>query len=187
MFNRRLFVCISAAKDYTCSMDAVYTTTDTGLEKGGMEIAVWHEKYDTGIELIDKQHKELVNIINKLHRACCTGASVDDTFKGTMHQMVEYVRFHFGTEQRLLERLKYPGCKAHIKEHSALVQNILDAAKSFSEGKRFVPHSFARTLRDWLLGHIAVSDKHYAAFVMEQKKKGLNLDSIFDTDFDTKR
>ena len=172
-----VFTCNPAAKDYTYYMDTAYTASDLTPESGVMEIAVWHEKYATGIELIDNQHKELVSIINKLHRACRTGKAVDDTFKDAMHHMVEYVRFHFSTEQRILERVKYPGYKAHMNEHNALVQNILEASKSFSDGKRFVPHSFARTLRDWLLGHIAVSDKKYAPFVMEQKKNGIHFDT----------
>jgi hemerythrin len=39
-----------------------------------------------------------------------------------------------------------------------------------------VPNHFVRTLRDWILSHIALTDKLYAAFIETQKKKGLLSD-----------
>jgi len=155
--------------------DAHNTDGDFISDHESVEIVVWSEKYNTGIELIDKQHKELVSLINTLHRACCRGKALDAAFKESMSRMVEYVHFHFGVEQQFLKRIKYDGYKNHVREHTVLVNNILAAAKNFEEGRKFVPHTFVRTLKDWLLGHIAVSDKHYAAYVMEQKKKGVDF------------
>ena len=137
------------------------------------ETIIWDHKYDTGIAMIDDQHKELLQLINELHQACVSGQGVGDVFTGAMHRMVEYVHFHFGAEQQLLSKVKYPDYHEHKKQHDALIKNILDAAKDYSEGKRFVPNNFVRTLKEWVFGHIAVSDKHYASYIMDQKKKGL--------------
>jgi hemerythrin len=54
-----------------------------------------------------------------------------------------------------------------------MVKDILEAAKDYNEGKKFVPNTFVRTLKDWVFGHIALSDKIYAAFVADQKRRGL--------------
>ena len=54
--------------------------------------------------------------------------------------------------------------------------NILEASKEFGMGKKFVAHSFVRTLKDWVFSHIAFSDKLYAAYVTEQKSMGLLTD-----------
>jgi hemerythrin len=93
-----------------------------------------------------------------------------------MSRMVEYVRFHFSAEQELLLRVKYPGFQEHKKQHDVLVRDILEAVKGYSEGKKFVPNHFVRTLRDWILGHIAHFDKLYASYIVTQKKKGLLSD-----------
>jgi hemerythrin len=134
----------------------------------------WDEKYDTGIELIDEQHKALVEIINDLYLACTEDyEDTDAVFKETLKRMVDYVRFHFGAEQKLLEHIKYPKFTEHKKQHDTMVNDILEAAKEYNEGRRFVPNHFVRTLRDWVFSHIALSDQLYASYVNDQKKHGL--------------
>ena len=141
------------------------------------KIISWEEVYVVGIEQIDHQHKELVSLVNQLFQACLEGNEhVAETFKETMSSMVDYVRFHFTAEQKLLTRINYPNFIEHKKQHDTLVLDILNAAKEYNEGKKFIPNNFVRTLRDWVLSHIAVSDKSYAAYIQEQKHKGLLTD-----------
>jgi hemerythrin len=137
------------------------------------EIVSWSDKYATGIELIDNQHHQLVDLTNELYRACLSGGAERLTvFKEAMSRMVEYVRFHFTAELKLLDAIKYPDYNNHKKMHNDLVEEILTASNTYDDGKKFVPNHFVRTLRDWVFGHIAVYDKIYAAYVDEQKKKG---------------
>ena len=137
----------------------------------------WSEKYAIGIDVIDAQHRELVNLTNELYKACITSdAGIGDVFKEAMRRMVEYVNFHFTAEMKLLEKIRFPDSQNHKKQHDQLVKNILEAVKGFNEGKKFVPNQFVRTLEDWILGHIAVYDQIFAAFVRDQKKKGLLTD-----------
>ena len=140
-------------------------------------IVEWSENYATGIKLIDKQHRELVSLTNELYRACTTGdEEIGTVFKEAMSRMVEYVRFHFNAEQELLHRINFPDYPEHKRQHESLVKDILEAAKHYNEGMNFVPNNFVRTLKDWVFGHIAVSDKIYTSYVAEQKKKGLLSD-----------
>ena len=139
-----------------------------------VSIVSWEPKYATGIELIDVQHRQLVVLTNELYKACRMGdTALQTVFKDAMSSMVEYVRFHFSAELDLLQCIKYPGFAAHKKEHDNLIKNILEAAKDYNVGKKFIPNSFVRTLKDWVFGHIAVSDRLYALYISEQKKKGL--------------
>jgi hemerythrin len=39
-------------------------------------------------------------------------------------------------------------------------------------GKMFVPNTFVRFLKDWILTHIAVSDKKYSTYIFDLKKQG---------------
>jgi hemerythrin len=159
-------------------MNAKVNNPDKGLAKAGKsEMVVWGENYATGIELIDNQHKELFSLTNELFHACLDGDEVlKDIFKETMGRMVAYVRFHFGAELELLLRVKYPDYHEHKKQHDTMVREILEAVKSYTEGRKFVPNLFVRTLRDWILSHIAISDKHYVSYIEVQKKKGLLSD-----------
>ena len=148
------------------------------MNDGNKDIVTWGDSYATGIELIDNQHKELVRLTNQLYHACLAGSeTVETAFKAAMTQMVDYVRFHFTAELEILKRINYPNYHEHKKQHVTLVMNILEASKEFSAGKKFVAHNFVRTLKDWVFSHIAFADKLYAAYINEQKTKGLLTDN----------
>jgi len=143
------------------------------------ELVIWEDKYSTGIEMIDNQHRQLVELTNQLYLACFAGdEALSTVFKDAMSRMVEYVRFHFSAELKLLNEINYPDYHNHKKMHDNLVQDILDAAKDYNEGKKFVPNNFVRTLKDWIFGHIAVYDKIYAAYIAEQKRNGQLTDKM---------
>ena len=138
------------------------------------EIVIWDNKYSTGIEEIDNQHKQLIVLTNELFQACMLGESaVKTVFKEAMSRMVNYVNFHFSAEQELMQRTKFPDYAEHKTQHDSLIQQILAAVKDHKEGKKFVPNLFVRTLRDWILSHIAVYDKAYSLFIQGQIKKGV--------------
>jgi len=165
--------------DYTLSIMIIKKDSSVDFSNTNAAIINWDGKYATGIELIDNQHKELIELINQLHNACLAGGeTVGTTFKEAMSRMVEYVRFHLSTEQELLQRIKFPDYPNHKKQHDTLIKSILDAAKDYSDGKKFVPNAFVRTLKDWVLSHIAVYDKAYALYVVDQRKKGLLGDKL---------
>jgi hemerythrin len=98
----------------------------------------------------------------------------------TIHEAVDYVRYHFTTEERLLRRIGYPDFAAHKKQHEDFVKKIIEEVRLFNDGKRFVPNNFVRFLRDWVLAHIAVSDKLYAKYLLSLKKLGLLSMSLKD-------
>ena len=137
------------------------------------EIVVWCDKYATGIAQIDEQHHHLVNLTNQLYAACFAKDDVLQTaFKDAMSRMVEYVRFHFDAESKLLHAINYPDYNEHKKMHDTLINKILEAANNYKEGKKFVPNNFVRTLADWVFSHIAVYDKRYSAYTMDRVKNG---------------
>lgn len=154
---------------------------EDSLKERSLDIVVWDPKYVTGITLIDGQHKELVALTNDLYHACLEGKeTAGAAFKETMSRMVKYVRFHFGSEQELLQKIRYPLYAEHKKKHEELVRTILEAAKGFDKGQKFVPNNFVRILKDWIFSHIAIEDQRYALYAAGQKKKGLLLDLEID-------
>jgi len=149
-----------------------------------MKIVEWESKYETGIEAIDIQHKQLVDLTNELFSACMAeDERLSDIFKDTMSRMVEYVQHHFSTELKFMRKINYPDYHNHKTMHDTLIQDILSAAKDSKEDKKFVPNHFVRTLKDWVFSHIAVYDKDYALYVKDQKRIGLLTDEMLNEIF----
>jgi hemerythrin len=134
----------------------------------------WDDRYLTGIQLFDDQHKELIRFTGELFKSCMAG---DDTakaaFKKTAHSAVEYVKKHFTAEEKMFENINYPLAADHKKQHEAFIKRLLEDVRKFEEGRDFVPLAFARFLREWILTHIAVHDKQYADFIQNLKRRGL--------------
>jgi hemerythrin len=93
-------------------------------------------------------------------------------FKNTISALVNYVSEHFAAEERLLQGINYPEFAEHRREHTGFVKKVLEQVTAFNEGKSFVPNNFVRYLKDWILGHIAVSDKRYSEYIFALKKQG---------------
>jgi hemerythrin len=142
------------------------------MEESDM-LVEWDDRYLVGIPLIDDQHKELIRLTNELYKGCLAGGESARTyFKTAVKGTVDYVNYHFNAEEKLLQTVQYPEFAEHKKQHEQFVRQILDDVRSFQEGKQFVPNVFVRYLKDWILSHIAVMDKKYAAYIMGLKSKG---------------
>ncbi|MDR3168088.1 MAG: bacteriohemerythrin [Treponema sp.] len=139
----------------------------------------WEDRYSVGIPFIDDQHKKLVELTNDLYKGCLLGGGeARDYFMKVIRGVVDYVKYHFAAEEKILEKVKYPGLAEHKKEHEGFIKQVVGDVKNFQEGKQFVPNVFVRYLKDWILTHIAVQDKQYADFIINLKKQGgLNLGS----------
>jgi hemerythrin len=135
-------------------------------------IVDWDNRYALGIPFIDEQHKKLLDMTNKLYKACMAG---DDTarirFISTVHEAEDYAKYHFTAEEKLMEEIQFPNLEAHRNEHQIFVRDLAKQAQSFKEGMEFVPILFVRYLRDWIFTHIAVSDKAYADYFEALKSK----------------
>jgi hemerythrin len=128
--------------------------------------ADWNDRYLVGIQLIDDQHRELLRLIDNFYLGC----SKDDetaktTFKLTVHGLISYIKYHFATEEQLLERIKYPDISAHKRQHAEFTRDILERIDNFERGKTFSPRCFIRYVRDWILTHMALIDKKYATYI----------------------
>jgi hemerythrin len=140
----------------------------------GSEFVSWDDRFSIEIPLIDRQHKQLVAMTNQLFEACQGGGEpAKEQFKKTVREAVDYVKYHFSTEEQIMEKLLYSGFAAHKKEHTDFSQEVLSNVQAFEEGKKFVPNQFVRFLRDWILSHIAMTDSKLGEFLLGLQQKGV--------------
>ncbi|MDR1902392.1 MAG: bacteriohemerythrin [Treponema sp.] len=133
----------------------------------------WEDRLSIGIPVIDIQHRRLVEITNKLYEACRQGGrAIRGHFIATLHETVDYTCYHFGTEDKIMQRIRYPEYAAHKKEHDDFIIKVLKQMQDYEDEKIYAPHAMVRYLRDWILSHIAITDLKLGTYLLEMKKTG---------------
>ena len=133
----------------------------------------WQNSYSVGMKLIDEQHMELIKLTNRLFANCMEGKEkTRATFLKTIHEAVDYVGYHFSTEEKVMERVNYPELSYHKQQHADFVREVLSKVEEFNAGKPRAPLNFVYFLRDWILHHVAVNDKKMGEYVLALSKSG---------------
>jgi len=122
----------------------------------------WDPSLDTGIRVIDEQHKGIVKFINQLHDAALT----DDREKVTdvLNGLISYTVSHFAFEEELLEQHNYRLIDAHKRVHEAFIKRINKYVAEHEQGKN-VARALSGELQIWLTNHIKNEDADYASSV----------------------
>lgn len=143
-----------------------------------MGMTQWRSEYSLGIDEIDGQHKVLINCIASLEK------SIEDSDEkqrwAAIHyaiiQLSDYTRIHFTVEESVMRVLGYPELDAHIAQHGEFVAYLKEMErKSITHDVR--EDEIVSFLRKWLLNHIMVDDKNYAAYFAQARQGKGNPES----------
>ena len=129
-----------------------------------MALVTWQSHYSVNIKEIDKQHQQLVNIMNDLHDGMKQGKG-KEVLSNVLDELINYTAFHFKSEEALFDKYSYPETSVHKRQHADLVQQVLEFKENFNSGKKILTMEVMDFLKEWLTNHIARSDKNYTAFL----------------------
>lgn len=131
------------------------------------EIFPWNDNFDTGIDSIDEQHRQLVQLLNKLasHLAYQSGvAMMEEVFD----ELTAYAVYHLESEEEIWhtylpeDELE----NGHREEHAKFLSSV--TAIKQGETDKPVEKIYEETLSflsHWLAFHILESDKHLSLVV----------------------
>jgi hemerythrin len=131
-----------------------------------MNYATFDDTLITGNEMIDNQHKELIEKINGLLKACEEGNAKIKAIQ-MLDYLSEYTDFHFGAEEKLQEEIGYPGLALHQEKHKEFVQTIAELHEMLAEVEGPTDEFVAQVERnviDWLYNHIKTFDRSVAEY-----------------------
>ena len=128
--------------------------------------AEFSENLITRNELIDSQHRELIDRINKLLDSCEDSDAKLAAIK-TLDYLSDYTVFHFGAEEELQKEIEYPGYEAHKEQHENFKKTIseLDEMLQEEEGPSaaFVEKVEENVIK-WFYTHIEGFDRSVAEY-----------------------
>jgi len=129
-----------------------------------MALMSWTQDLETGITVIDDQHKRIIDFINELDDACRTGNASETNH--VMEGLLNYTVTHFEFEESLQEKAGYPFLKAHQRIHELFMKKVAALRERAVKGEDVAPE-LLKLLQGWLLNHIKGEDRDYIESVSE--------------------
>lgn len=128
-----------------------------------MSILTWNEHLLLGIDSIDRQHKKLVELLNRLDEVVAVGEA-PEIIAETVSELVDYTIYHFQHEETLMEKSGFNAelFAKHQKEHQGFVQQIQAARAAVSDDPSVISRQLLDFLVNWVADHILGIDKQMA-------------------------
>ena len=145
----------------------------------------WVPDYNTGIDVIDDQHKRILDFINEIDEI--SDHTDRARIKEILNNIIDYTQSHFTFEESLQEEAGYKYRVPHKRVHDLFIKRIEGYRDRFEQGHS-IEHELHEVLSKWLINHIQHDDADYVGAVKEnmigiiktnEKKKGKNWFSRF--------
>ena len=129
-----------------------------------IDIFPWNKNFDTGIAIIDEQHKKLLELVNSLAKHFVNQSDVI-TLNNVFDELTAYTIYHFETEEAIWHQY-FPDDEleiAHKATHQKFIDEIIRFRTEESKvGAEQVIENVLSFLTQWLAFHILDNDKRMA-------------------------
>ena len=137
----------------------VYVIVSRALaEENVMGIIKWDSKYEVHVKKIDRQHRKIVDILNKLYdlqEIAADSQKIEKIFDDLRNYIVE----HFKTEEEYLKKIECDGFDRQKEEHNAFIDTICNYQRDYFKEKPLAVINLFNYVWDWFAHHILTVDK----------------------------
>lgn len=124
------------------------------------DLIEWDEaRMTSGVDSVDAQHRELIVMINRLHRACLEKRGRDEVAE-MLRLLGDYVQNHFRHEEEIMERHRCPVKAKNQAAHQDFLATFQKIAAKFAanEDTTAILLDLRRLVASWLTTHICHVD-----------------------------
>jgi hemerythrin-like metal-binding protein/PAS domain S-box-containing protein len=135
-------------------------TADRAPASAPAERMSWSPRHEVGIEVIDGQHRHLLELINRLQDSLRRRTDLDELVD-RLKELVRYTEHHFATEERLMDEVG-ASAERHRGEHQRLLEALMGFTARLDETAVGESSHF---LQSWLFRHIDEVDRPFGALL----------------------
>jgi hemerythrin len=122
-----------------------------------MQLLQWKDEYSVGIDAVDYEHKELIDLINRLHEEL--GASDSKrTVSAFFGDLLKGISAHFALEEKFMREHGYSGLGSHKEDHERLLDELRDIMDDFEDAKEIDAAELRGRLDTWFTRHFRTHD-----------------------------
>ena len=122
-----------------------------------MPLIEWKDEFSIDGADVDKEHRELIDLINRLHQSLGSDAGLEEAmeFFGEIHASISA---HFALEESRMREFNYDQYAEHKADHEKLLDEIRDLMDEYEDNPDFERIELSRRLADWFSGHFKNMD-----------------------------
>ncbi len=123
---------------------------------------VWKEEYNTGVDIIDREHRRLFKIINKLFVFTGEKSKSQWACREGIKFFKDHALKHFTEEEEYMASINYERLGVHVHIHSEFRERTLPALEEELEKTDYCADSvehFLGVCAGWLVGHTLIEDR----------------------------
>jgi len=121
-----------------------------------MALLQWKDQYSLGIEAVDYEHRELIDLINRLHDEAVAKGS-NDAIEQFFGDLLKNISAHFALEERFMREHNYDQLSQHKAEHERLLDELRDIMDDYIDAP-IASAELGRRLDDWFSRHFETHD-----------------------------
>jgi hemerythrin-like metal-binding protein len=132
-----------------------------------MSLIEWKDEFSVGVPAVDHEHRELIGLINALHRemiADPSGAPVAESL-GEIHAAISA---HFALEEKIMQECAYAEYGPHKADHERLLDEIREIMDLCEERARPDDELLGERLNRWFTEHFRTFDARFHRFVAKR-------------------
>jgi len=122
-----------------------------------MSLLQWKPEYSVGVESMDVEHQEMIDLINEIYEQLDSNPDADQ-IEQCLGDIFSTVSMHFALEESLMRKSNYAEYQAHKNDHEDLLDQIRDLMDDFDSDTAAGATRLEQGLSDWFAGHFATFD-----------------------------
>ncbi len=126
-----------------------------------MPLLAWDDKYSVNNEELDRDHKALFEVVNKLYDSCFD-LNNKISLGSIIEILISYTNHHFTTEEEYMRAKGYSKLDKHIAEHKIFRYRLLHLQSKENINDIELTKELIVYLGNWLLNHVIKEDKKYS-------------------------
>lgn len=133
------------------------------------ELYKWDESIATGIEKIDREHKECMDDLNTFHSLMLSGEG-ESGLNDMIMRIEKHVTHHFQDEENYMSSIGYPDLSAHKRQHDEFTSRFeqLKSDLQNSGHNTNADTEFYNYVAHWMNNHFRKADKDYVTYARKK-------------------
>ncbi len=117
----------------------------------------WKPEYSVGVESVDHEHRELIDLVNRIGEALLAERPVDEV-EQAFGELFRSISSHFALEERFMREHGYDQLAQHKADHERLLDELRDIMDDYREGREGPVERFRQTVEAWFAEHFKTHD-----------------------------